>query len=270
MKAVMLAAGVGRRLRALTRSRPKCLIDIGGRSLLYRAFDALRRCGVTRICLVVGYQRTLIHEAVAAYPFPLDAACVVNAGFERGSVGSLWAARREMDDDVVIMDADLLFHRALLDRLLSSPFPNVLLADETVTQQTEECMVAAREGRVAALSKRPPKDCDHIGEGAGLLRVARAAVPALLRSVGACVQRGLLDLEYEDALEEFFREIPVGFERIGGLPWIEIDFPEDVERAQRDVLPRLEEAGDDGGTRGRGLTGSRGRQTADGRNAHTL
>ncbi len=239
MKAVILAAGVGRRLRALIHDRPKCLIEIGGRSLLYRSFDALRQCGVTRICLVIGYQQALIREAVAAYPFPLDVTCLVNDEFERGSIGSLWVARQALDDDAVIMDADLLFGPALLDRLLSSPFPNALLVDETVTQQTEECMVVVREGRVVALSKRIPKGDDPLGEGVGLLRVAHAAVPVLLRSVAACVNRGLLDLEYEDALEKFFREIPVGFETIGGLPWIEIDFPEDVERAQHHIVPRL-------------------------------
>ena len=243
MKAVILAAGVGRRLRAVTQHRPKCLIAIGGRSLLYRCFDALRQRGVTRICLVVGYKQDMIREAVAAYPFPLDVTCLVNVGFERGSIGSLWVARQALDDDAVIMDADLLFHPALLDRLLSSPSPNALLVDETVTQQTEECMVAVCEGRVVALSKRIPKGYDALGEGVGLLRVAHAAVPVLLRSVEACVNRGLPDLEYEDALEDFFREIPVGFETIGGLPWIEIDFPEDVERAQNHILPRLGEAG---------------------------
>ncbi len=248
MKAVMLAAGVGRRLHVLTQHRPKCLIEIGGRSLLYRCFDALRQYGVARVCLVVGYKQELIREAVAAYPFPLEVTCLVNAGFERGSIGSLWVARQALDDDVVIMDADLLFHPALLDRLLSSPFLNALLVDETVTQQTEECMVAVREERVVALSKQIPEGYDRVGEGVGLLRVAHAAVPDLLRSVGGCVNRGLLDLEYEDALEGFFREIPVGFEKIGGLPWIEIDFLEDVERAQTRILPLLEEAGDGSGT----------------------
>lgn len=248
MKAVMLAAGVGRRLHVLTQHRPKCLIEIGGRSLLYRCFDALRQYGVTCVCLVIGYKRELIREAVAAYPFPLDVTCLVNAEFERGSIGSLWMARQALDDDAVIMDADLLFHPALIDRLLSSPFLNALLVDETVIQQTEECMVAVRGGRVVALSKQIPEGYDRIGEGVGMLRVACAAVPELFRSVGACVNHGLLDLEYEDALEGFFREVQVGFEKIGGLPWIEVDFPEDVERAQTHILPLLEEANDCGGT----------------------
>ena len=151
----------------------------------------------------------------------------------------MWAAREALDDDVVIMDADVLFHRAILDRLLTSSHPNALLMDETVSQETEECMVATRHGRVVALSKRVPAEHDLVGEGVGFLRVDHAAVPRLLRSVETRVQQGLLDMEYEDALEDFFREVPVGVEKIGGLPWIEIDFPEDLVRAEQEILPRL-------------------------------
>ena len=240
MKAVILAAGVGRRLRALTPRRPKCLIEIGGRSLLSRYFDVLVDLGLTRICLVVGYKHELIREAVASYPSSLDVTFLVNAAFERGSIGSLWVARQVFDDDLVIMDADVLFHPTILSRLLTSSSPNALVMDETVRQRTEECMVAVRQGRVVSLSKRMPSQYDLVGEGVGFLRVARVALPWLLRSVEARVSRGNLDGEYEDALDDFFREIPVGVEKIGGLPWIEIDFPEDVERAQREILPKLD------------------------------
>ncbi len=239
MKAVILAAGRGRRLGGVTMHRPKCLIDVGGKPLLYRYFDALAHLGVTRICMVVGYRQEHIREAVASYPSRVEVTFLVNPDFERGSIGSLWTARGAMDDDVVIMDADVLFHPTVLERLLISSHANALLMDETVTQHTEECMVAVRQGRVTALSKQVPDAYDLVGEGVGFLRVGQTAVPHLLRSVETCVKQGLLDMEYEDALTDFFREVPVGAEKIGGLPWIEIDFPEDLERAEQEILPRL-------------------------------
>lgn len=240
MKAVILAAGRGRRLQVLTKHRPKCLIEVGGKPLLRRYVDALAHLGVTRICMVVGYEQESIREAVASYPSHVEVTFLVNPDFERGSIGSLWTAREAMDDDVVIMDADVLFHPAVLERLLASSHANALLMDETVTQHTEECMVVMRQGRVTALSKQVPDECDCVGEGVGFLRVERAAVPQLLRSVESGVKQGLLDMEYEDALADFFHEVQVGVEKIGGLPWIEIDFPEDLERAEQEILPRLE------------------------------
>jgi len=61
----------------------------------------------------------------------------------------------------------------------------------------------------------------------------------MLKAMEPFVTRGELDMEYEDTWEEFFRAVPVGYETVGGQPWIEIDFPEDIERAAREILPRI-------------------------------
>jgi choline kinase len=137
------------------------------------------------------------------------------------------------------MDADVLFHRAVLKRLVDSVHPTALLMDESVKQTGEECMVVAQGGRVIALTKKMPARYDLAGEGVGFLKIRGADTGPLIRSVQAYVERGKLDMEYEDALLEFFGEVKVGYERIGGLPWTEIDFEEDVARAEREILPKL-------------------------------
>ena len=239
MKAIILAAGVGKRLWPITQYRPKCLIDIGGTSLLVRHLKILASLGITQVTLVVGYKQEMIRAAVGAEFGGVDLRYVVNEQFQRGSIGSLWIARNELDGDAVIMDADVLYHREVMRRLVQSAAPNALLMDESVTQQTEECMVVVKGGRVVALTKRMPSTYDLAGEGVGFLKVRGADTGTLVASLQRCVERGLLDMEYEDALLDFFADAKVGFERIGGLPWIEIDFPEDVARAERDILPKL-------------------------------
>jgi choline kinase len=243
MKAVILAAGVGRRLHALTQNHPKCLLPIDGETLLSRYLNNLEQVGVSHVTIVVGYKEELIREAVAAWPGMLPVNFLVNEQYKRGSIGSLWVARHALDDDTVIMDADVLFHPAILQRLITSFHANALLMDETVVQQTEECMVAVCRGRVIALSKQMPDTYDEAGEGVGFLRVSRQDVPNLLKSVERFVIQGLMDMEYEDALRDFFVSTPVWAEKIGGLPWIEIDFPEDVEYAKNQVLPKIAEHG---------------------------
>ena len=138
------------------------------------------------------------------------------------------------------MDADVLFHRQILRRLMETGAPTALLMDETVKQQTEECMVVAQGGRVIALTKKVPERYDLAGEGVGFLKLARRDADELVQSLRAHIDRGDVDMEYEDGLREFFGRARVGFERIGGLPWVEIDFPEDVARAEREILPKLE------------------------------
>jgi choline kinase len=240
MKAVILAAGVGKRLRAVTGDRPKCLVEIGGRPLLARYLDALLEVGIKSAVVVVGHRQELIRAAIGDAYCGLAVRYIVNEQYHRGSLYSLWLARAAFDDDLLIMDADVLCPASFVKRLVNSPHPNAILIDETVRQDSEERMAVIRGGRVTALTKTPPSQPpDLLGEGVGFLKVTRRDSEALLAAMEPFVARGDLDMEYEDTWEAFFRAVPVGYERIGGLPWIEIDFPEDIQRARREVLPKI-------------------------------
>lgn len=239
MKAIILAAGIGRRLAAVTAAIPKALIPFGGQTLLARHFEVLSDLGIRDVVLVVGYKEEMIRREVRAWKNGLHVRFIVNSAYERGSIGSLWAARHELNDDAIIMDADVLYDPEVLRRLYASTYSNALLMDETVSQQTEECMVVVRDNRVVALTKKVPLEYDLVGEGVGFLKVGKRETPLLIKSVGDCIGLKQLDMEYEDALKDFFREVQVGYEKIGGLPWIEIDFPEDIERAKNEVLPKI-------------------------------
>jgi choline kinase len=240
MKAIILAAGVGKRLWSITQHHPKCLIKVGGRTLLSRYLHTLEHVGIKQATIVVGYKQEMIKEAVAAEHASLEVRYIISQQYRRGSITSLWAARGEMNDDVLIMDADVLFDPRLLRRLLDSTSRTALLLDETVVQRTEECMAVVHGGRIIALTKSIPSQFDLAGEGVGFLKVSRLDLAHLVTSLQEHIEREELDMEYEDGLRQFFSLARVGFERIGGLPWIEIDFQEDVERAEREVLPRIQ------------------------------
>jgi L-glutamine-phosphate cytidylyltransferase len=239
MKAIILAAGVGKRLWPVTQHHPKCLIHLGGATLIARYLESLAAVGVRRAVIVVGYKKDMIQTAVGSGQHGVDVRYLESDQYQRGSITSLWRAREELNDDVVIMDADVLFHRKILERLVTSMHPTALLMDDTVKQAGEECMVVVRGGRVIALTKKMPDRYDLAGEGVGFLKVRRTDVPALIQSMQAHVERGQLDMEYEDALREFFESSKVGYEMIGGLPWTEIDFEEDIAKAEKDILPKL-------------------------------
>lgn len=117
--------------------------------------------------MVVGYKQEMIRAAVAQDPCGIRVNFLVNEQFQRGSISSLWEARTLLDDDVIVMDADVLFHREILRRLALSPFENALLMDETVKQTGEECMVVVAGDRVIALTKKMPDHYDYAGEGWG-------------------------------------------------------------------------------------------------------
>ena len=156
-------------------------------------------------------------------------------------------ARTEFDDDVLVMDADILFPKVFLTRLLESTHQNAILVDQHVTQRDEERMVMVRDGRVVALTKTPPVGAAPRGEGVGFLKVAFSDTGSIGDALRPYISSGNLDIEYEDALGAFFERVEIGYEEIGGLPWIEIDCVADRDRAEEDVLPgivRLDEAND--------------------------
>ena len=240
MKAIILAAGIGRRLQSVTHGMPKCLVEIGGRTLLSRHIECLTQLGVDSIVLVIGFAQEAIRDAMAAESSTAEIRWIFNEQFVRGSITSLWAAREEMDDDVLLMDADVLYAPEILARLIRSSQSSVLLMDETVKQESEECMVAVQAGRVLSLSKTLPNVYDEAGEGVGFLKIQKQHIPSLVRSVRRCIEAAKLDMEYEDALTEFFQDVSVGYEKVGGLPWVEIDFPPDIQRAVSQILPAIE------------------------------
>ena len=86
MKAVILAAGVGKRLWPVTQHRPKCLIEIGGQTLLSRYLGSLASVGVQRADIVVGYKQEMIREGVVANSFVVSVLFLVNEVFQRGSI----------------------------------------------------------------------------------------------------------------------------------------------------------------------------------------
>ena len=240
MKAIIFAAGVGKRLQTVTQGKPKCLVHIGRQTLLSRHIECLQQLGVSPIVLVVGFAQEAIREAMAR-DFPtVDIRWVVNDQFVRGSITSLWAARHEMDDDVVLMDADVLYAPEILACLVQSPQSSALLMDETVKQESEECMIAAQGGRVLSLSKSLPSKYEEAGEGVGFLKVQQADIPRCSPPFKPALMPGRSIWNMRMRWRCFSRDVPVGYEKIGGLPWVEIDFPEDIQRAVTQILPAIE------------------------------
>lgn len=240
MKAIVLAAGVGKRLGAYAQGLPKCLVPIGGMPLLVRMLSSLKRLGIMERVVVVGYQKEKIEEVIKQDPEGLGSVRLrVNPDFRKGSILSLWTVQDEMDDDLLVMDADVLFPDALLSRLVDSPHRNALLLDPRSDSTGEEMMLMVRGGRVVHIGRKVEDRYDLIGEGVGFLKVSRRDAPLLRQSLEHLVGEGKVDHDYEDAIDLFLQKAMVGYELISDLPWTEIDFPEDVERAEKEVLLKL-------------------------------
>jgi choline kinase len=244
VRALILAAGRGNRLGGEAGDGPKCLVDVGGQSLLRRMLAALRAVGVRKGVMVIGHARAQMGGAVAGYPAGErpDLVFAVNKEYERGSILSLRTASTIFgEDDLLIMDADVLFPEELLRRLIESPHRNAFLLDPRSEAGGEEMMLVARGKRVVRIARRiSPEPGDLVGEGVGFLKVCREDQAKLGAVLEDMVSEGQVDADYEQALDRFLAKAEVGFERVGDLPWTEVDFPEDLRRARDEVLPAIE------------------------------
>lgn len=240
MRALILAAGRGRRLAG--HEQPKCLLQVGDRSLIDRMLRALLAVGVTDLHLVVGYEQQQVKDAIAALALPVPVGYVENPRFVEGSVISLACAGELFGhDDLLIMDADVLFPVTLLERLVGSAHPSSFLLDPRSEAGGEEMMLAAQAGRVHRIARRfDPAGYDRLGEGVGFLKVARADQASLLASLEALIEAGETDADYEQGIDAWLSSAVVGYEEVGDLPWTEIDFPEDAAAAQGDLLAKVE------------------------------
>ena len=240
MRAIILAAGRGWRLKPYTETTPKCLVEIGGKTLLQRYLDALKELGVPEAVLVVGHLKEQIIAEAARGPAEVEVRIVTNEQYTRGNILSLWCARDEFDDDVLIMDGDVLFPRELLARLIASPDPNAIAVDERFQDTGEEQKVICEDEWVVEVTKKISGDPRVRGEEVGVLRLSADAAEVLRGVLEEFIETGKDSVEYEEALRELAVEVPIGVVEMGDLPWIEIDFEEDLVRAREHVLPEVE------------------------------
>lgn len=246
MHAIILAAGRGSRLAEHNPDGlPKCLLEFGGHSLLALHLDLLYRFGVRAVDLVVGYEARHIIDHVGTLSSRPDVAFHFNPRFELGSVLSLRAAEETLESggDVLVMDADVLYHPAILQRLIESPIENCFLLDGDFEPGDEPVKIALHDGRMVDFRKLLPAglEYDAVGESVGFFRFGAKAAACISDECKRFETEGLADAPHEEALRNVLLSCPLafGYEDISGLPWIEIDFPEDVERARDVILPAI-------------------------------
>ncbi len=248
MRAIILAAGRGQRLQQPEHQQiPKCLLRFGGKTLLERHLLALRECGVAEVVLALGFKRELIEAEIDRMRVTPAPEIVINPAFELGSVLTVHTAAEPLGrgGEVLLMDADVLYDRQILRALVAGERAvNRVLIDRDFEMGDEPVKLCVRGGALVELRKRvaPELQYDTVGESVGFFRFDEAGARRLAQIVAGYVARGATDMPHEEAVRDLIRERAHAFDvaDVTGLPWIEIDFPNDVARAEREILPELE------------------------------
>lgn len=256
MKAVMLAAGVGRRLFGDDNDeRPKALLRFNERTLLARHVSFLHGLGIDELVVVVGHRQADLEAEIANVAPKGFVRTVFNPRYEEGPIISLWAAREILrgGDDILFMDADVLYHRAMLARLINAPSPNCFLIDRDFVPGDEPVKLCLVDGEVVDFGKQVDASISDVGEWPGFMKMSPDVASRLANELDAYIERQEDQVTYELAMRDVLLAMPAGsfaVEDITGMPWIEIDFPSDLIRAEKIIYPRVTEYSDDEGLDG--------------------
>ncbi len=246
MRALMLAAGVGRRLfGGDAAASPKSLLRFAGRSLLARHVEHLQALGIDGLDLVIGYHGDEIRGEIAAIGAGDFVRFFENPRFRDGSVVSMWTAREVLrgGGEVLFMDADVLYDRAILARMLKAPEATCFPIDRDFEDGDEPVKFCLRDGRPVEFRKIVGDVAfDTVGEWVGFIRLAPDFAALLADETERLVAAGRIGDPYEEAVRAVLlgaAGASVGAVDITGLRWIEIDFPEDIARAENHILPTI-------------------------------
>src|SRR5215510_4143388 len=250
MRAIILAAGRGSRLQQPAGQQiPKCLLRFDGVTLLERHLQMLDAAGVDPIVLALGFQSEQVEAEVDRLGRRPRTEIVLNPRYDLGSVLTVHTVADALTrgGDVLLMDADVLYDERVLRTLVAGDNLNRLLIDRDFEAGDEPVKLRVNNGVPVELRKELPLGlvCDMIGESVGFFRFREDCARRLADIVATYVGNGRSNMPHEEAVRDLLLEGRHAFDiaDVTGMPWIEIDFANDVARARDEVLPQMRRQG---------------------------
>ncbi len=233
MKAVILAAGVSRRLYPVTYEIPKCLIEVGGKPILDRQLEALQSSGITDIIMVVGYYREAIMEHICENFPKINFEFVINHHyFETNTAYSLRLCNAAINGGpFILMNADVLYPNEVLNRVLNANHETALAVEIKPCGREEVKVIEGEDNRLVAIGKELIES-NSLGEFIGVAKFSSEFSSAFGQSLDRLIEAGGSADYFEAAIHPLMSEHQVYYENVSDLPCIEIDFIEDLEKAR--------------------------------------
>jgi len=241
-KCIVLAAGTSTRLRPLTDTMPKCLLKVGGKTLLERTIENVLAAGIKEIAVVVGYRADMIRDFVK-HLFPQQRIqFIFNPNYAgTNNAYSLLLARRFLEDkketvshNMLLLDSDILFSSKLLPHLLGTEAENKIAVRVSGDHNDEEIQVGINsDGNINFIGKRPAFET-AFGESIGIELFSAETAATLFAVLEQRIRRGSGRSEfYEAAFQEMIDEgVILKAVNVSTFPAIEIDTPEDLRLAE--------------------------------------
>ena len=225
MKAIIMAAGVGSRLKEINGDKPKCLIEADGVTLISRSISLLQRRGISDITVITGYKSELIHAELQSRVNYLH-----NPFFQvTNSIASLWLAKELLCEDVILMNADLYYEMAVLDTAIAQTDHAVMLSDCTRIDDAD-FRFSVRGNRILKTGNKlsnQETDCEYVG----IVRIDNTFITAFRSRLEEMIAQGDFRNWWEGVLYAFIGDgIDIFHKDVEGAFWTEVDHLDDYHR----------------------------------------
>lgn len=237
--AVILAAGLGSRLKDKTTYMPKGFIKVGGKSLIEQSVSKLLRAGIEKILIGTGHASDYYENFARNYPKIIS--CVKNEHYrETGSMFTLFNMKDSIHDDFLLLESDLLYDQRGLEVLLNSNEPDIILASGRTNSNDEVFIEAAADGSLINMSKNSSTLKNIFGELVGITKISYPTFQKMSRYAEEKFSSNP-KLDYEYVLVGIASETNILVKKIDDYVWCEIDDAAHLHRAEIEIFPKIKE-----------------------------
>jgi choline kinase len=238
MQAIILAAGLSKRLRPLTDTTPKCLLKVGGKTLLEMTINNIVKNGIEDFIVVTGYRENMIKEFIASNYQKLSIRFLTNSDYENNNNSySLWMTKDYVNSDSLLLDSDILFDYRIISKLLSAPHKNSLAVNSNHKLGDEEIKVIIDSAnKIEHIGKHLDPAASY-GESIGIERFSLD----FFQKLGEVLERKIVRENnvnefYEASFQELYDSGNAMYAvDVSEYKSMEIDFPDDLKRAEEEV-----------------------------------
>ncbi len=237
-KALILAAGIGKRLGDLTKDIPKCLLplDSNGSTLIDYSLETLMENNIKEITVVSGFADKKLREYLTdKWKNKVNLNFIFNEKFsEYNNIYSAYLAKDIWDDETVLLNSDIVFHSDILKNLVEAYHGKSLLVIDNSEELVDEDMKVETNanGEIKKISKNL-NNKTSFGEYIGITYLKGKERVKFLESLELNVKNKKLNIYYEDALADVLNEVSIYPSSTLGKPWTEVDIKEDYELAKK-------------------------------------
>ncbi len=240
MQGLILAAGASRRLYPLTKNTPKCLLDIGGLPILSHQLNALKKYDINDVIIVLGYYKEMIIDYINKNYSEMKFTFITNEHYlDTNTSYSAYLCKDLLSSsDTLLMNGDVLYPPSLLKQIINSDYETVLAVDIKKCGDEEVKVIVDNNKRIISIGKELNVE-NSLGEFIGVAKLSIPFCNSFSLSLSKLIDDGGKSDYFESAIDPLLNTHNVYFEDITHLPCIEIDFNEDLQKANQLVKNKL-------------------------------